>query len=122
MKSINEEQELVVEECNLYRPEGFITLSLVQNNEIGRLCAIRKLDQSQKRRLFFVEFYNTINLPHVTLEWRYPIERIALETAVWMGQSVVVGCSDGKVMKISPFKRDVTVCITKRFKIIFDRF
>lgn len=34
-----------IDECDLYRPEGFITVALSHNEDIGRLCAIRKLDQ-----------------------------------------------------------------------------
>lgn len=34
-----------VDECDLFRPQGFTTVALAHNDEIGRLCAIRKLDQ-----------------------------------------------------------------------------
>jgi hypothetical protein len=34
-----------IDECDLYRPKGFVTVALAHNDEIGRLCAIRKLDQ-----------------------------------------------------------------------------
>lgn len=36
---------LDIDECDLYRPKGFTTVALAHNEEIGRLCAIRKLDQ-----------------------------------------------------------------------------
>lgn len=36
---------LEIEECDLYRPRGFTTVALAHNEDIGRLCAVRKLDQ-----------------------------------------------------------------------------
>lgn len=71
---------------------------------------------SQGQRVFFVEFYNTINTPYVTLEWKYLSQAEAFETVMWFEKFVIVGCSDGSLLMLSPFKCAPKVC--QHFKII----
>ncbi|KAI6182425.1 Cirhin [Aphelenchoides bicaudatus] len=103
----NDSLSINVDECDLYRPQGFTTVALAHNDEIGRLCAIRKLDQSAKgKRVSFIEFYNTINTPHISLEWKYLSQKIGFDAVTWFGNYVVVGCSNGSLLMMSPFKND----------------
>lgn len=43
---------LYVEKCNLFLRRGFTTIAISPNNNIGRLCALRKSDF--KKRLDFL--------------------------------------------------------------------
>jgi hypothetical protein len=45
-----------------------------------------------------------MNTPHVVLEWKYWSQKEAFENVIWFGKSVVVGCSDGSLLMMSPFK------------------
>lgn len=68
------------------------------------------LFSTKARRMFFLEFYNTINAPHIILEWKYLSRELALETVIWFGNYAIVGCSDGSLMMFSPFKNEPKVC------------
>lgn len=41
---VTESPDLDIDDCGLYRPQGFSTVALAQNDDIGRLCVIRKRD------------------------------------------------------------------------------
>lgn len=38
------------------------------------------------------------------LEYRVPFLDITVETAIWLGQNVLLGCNDGNVYLLNPFK------------------
>ncbi|KAI6225598.1 Cirhin [Aphelenchoides besseyi] len=106
--NVEEENRLLFEACELYRPHGFTTVALVENNKIGRLCALRCLDEkTSTMNLHLIQFYNTINLPIVELECQIPIENVTPEGVTWIGNRVVVGCSDGSIIFVSPFTQEI---------------
>ncbi|KAI6208016.1 Cirhin [Aphelenchoides besseyi] len=106
--NVEEENRLLFEACELYRPHGFTTVALVENNKIGRLCALRCLDEKNSTmNLHLIQFYNTINLPLVELECQIPIENVTAEGVTWIGNRVAVGCSDGSVIFVSPFTQEI---------------
>ncbi|KAI6203435.1 Cirhin [Aphelenchoides besseyi] len=57
--------------------------------------------------LHLIQFYNTINLPIVELECQIPIENVTPEGVTWIGNRVVVGCSDGSIIFVSPFTQEI---------------
>lgn len=75
--------------------------------EFGTLLSSRF--SAKGHRMFFIEFYNTINAPHIVLEWKHVDRRIAFETVSWFGKAVMVGCSDGALLMLSPFNQETKV-------------
>lgn len=38
------EEECIVEECSLYKAEGFTTTAMSYNEKLAKICAVRKSD------------------------------------------------------------------------------
>ncbi|CAD5209011.1 unnamed protein product [Bursaphelenchus xylophilus] len=102
LKSVN------VEEVDFLRRSGFSTSLLILNQDLGKVCAIRKCDDKNvDKQISFVEFYNILNLPAMYLEVQIPFVDIIVESGIWLGKKVLLGCNDGSVFLVSPFKTNM---------------
>ncbi|KAK0426243.1 hypothetical protein QR680_009603 [Steinernema hermaphroditum] len=109
------EENLVVEECGLYRAHGFTTGAMAISEKLGKLSVVRKLDSVSKKKiaLNILEFWNVFECPNIFLERQIPFDGISIEAVTWKSDLVFCACTDGSVYIVSPYlskKQRVQVC------------
>uniref|UniRef100_A0A1I7YYY8 WD_REPEATS_REGION domain-containing protein n=1 Tax=Steinernema glaseri TaxID=37863 RepID=A0A1I7YYY8_9BILA len=113
--SLQMDENLLVEECGLYRAHGFTTGAMAVSEKLGKLCVVRKLDQPSKKKIALnvVEFWNIFDCPNIFLERQISFDGVSVEAITWKNDFVYCACTDGSAYVLSPFlnkKMRVQVC------------
>uniref|UniRef100_A0A0N5A214 WD_REPEATS_REGION domain-containing protein n=1 Tax=Parastrongyloides trichosuri TaxID=131310 RepID=A0A0N5A214_PARTI len=101
--------EIVVEQSNLFLTEGYSTTSLSANTNIYKLCAVRKLDNSE-RSISVVELWNIMDMPNMVLELSIPLLDVDVEACTWVGNYAICTATNGIVYQINSFTGNCTSC------------
>uniref|UniRef100_A0A0K0DW02 Cirhin n=1 Tax=Strongyloides stercoralis TaxID=6248 RepID=A0A0K0DW02_STRER len=94
--------EVIVEQSNLYSTEGYTTSALSINSSIYKLCAVRKLDNTDQI-ISLIEFWNIIEMPNMVLELSIPLINVEVEACDWVGNYAICTSTNGMVYQIDPF-------------------
>ncbi|TKR92590.1 hypothetical protein L596_007215 [Steinernema carpocapsae] len=110
-----DEETFIVEESGLFQSPGFTVGAMGISEKMGKLCVIRKLDISSKKRipLNVLEFWNIFDCPNIFFERQIPFDGVSIEAITWKSNVVFCACTDGSAYLVSPFlaeKRRVQVC------------
>ncbi|CEF67008.1 Cirhin [Strongyloides ratti] len=103
--------EVIVEQSNLYSTEGYTTSALSINTSIYKLCAVRKLDNTDQS-ISLIEFWNIIEMPNMVLELSIPLINVDVEACDWVDNYAICTATNGMVYQINPFTG-----ISKSFQI-----
>uniref|UniRef100_A0A0K0F6K1 Cirhin (inferred by orthology to a human protein) n=1 Tax=Strongyloides venezuelensis TaxID=75913 RepID=A0A0K0F6K1_STRVS len=101
--------EIIVEQSNLYLSEGYTTSSLCINTSIYKLCAIRRLDNTEQS-ISVIEFWNVIEMPNMVLEQSIPLINVEIEACEWVGNYAICAATNGMVYQVDPFTGVIISC------------
>uniref|UniRef100_A0AC35TMS2 CUB domain-containing protein n=1 Tax=Rhabditophanes sp. KR3021 TaxID=114890 RepID=A0AC35TMS2_9BILA len=99
--------EIILEQSNLFLSEGYTTVALAANTNIYKLCAVRKLDNSEKV-VSVVEFWNVLEMPTMVLEKCIPFNNVEFEACAWVGDFAIITSDNGSIYQLSPFNQIVS--------------